>query len=132
MSKKSNIVERLILCGVFLVFAGIIVAFSLSQTPRKVEDNEEVVSFQYNTSSKTAIINSETENENNSGLINVNTASAEKLTQLPGIGTKKAEAIIKYREENGYFKVAEDLLNVSGIGEATLRNIKDLITLEVK
>ena len=53
--------------------------------------------------------------------VNVNTATAEQIAEnLQGIGIKKAQAIIQYREQNGKFNTAEDLLNVKGIGESTL------------
>ncbi|WP_001159855.1 ComEA family DNA-binding protein [Vibrio sp. RC586] len=55
--------------------------------------------------------------------VNINTASAEELaTLLKGIGLKKAQAIVDYREANGPFVSVEDLTNVKGIGEATVRN----------
>ena len=63
--------------------------------------------------------------------INVNTASQEQLELLEGIGPVKAEAIMAYRETHGNFTCAEDLLKVSGIGEATLEGIRDDITWEV-
>lgn len=62
---------------------------------------------------------------NNSDKVNVNNATAEELTKLNGIGPSKAEAIITYREENGPFTEIDDLLQVSGIGEKTLDNIRD-------
>ncbi len=131
LSKKPNIIEKLIFFGVFLVFAGLIVAYSLYQTPRKVKDADDITSFQYNTSSKSQVLDSEPESEELVGLININTATADELIALPGIGPKKAETIVKYREENGYFKDANDLLDVSGIGEATLEKIKHLLSFEV-
>ncbi|MDQ0254329.1 competence protein ComEA [Evansella vedderi] len=59
--------------------------------------------------------------------IRINQATPMELTKLPGIGPAKAEAIIRYREENGPFRNVEELVNVPGIGEKTLENIKDLI-----
>ena len=61
--------------------------------------------------------------------INVNTASAEELTALPGIGPSYAQRIVEYREKNGPFRKVEDLLNVRGIGEKTLERIKDKVTV---
>ena len=57
--------------------------------------------------------------------ININTASAEELTTLPGIGPSYAQRIIEHREKNGPFKKVEDLLNVRGIGEKTFEKIRD-------
>ena len=68
-------------------------------------------------------------NEDNISLININTDNQEQLMTLPGIGESKAAAIITYREENGRFPSKEDIKNVSGIGEATYANLKDLITV---
>ena len=63
------------------------------------------------------------------GLININTASAEKLEKLTGIGSSTARKIIKYREENGEFGSIEDIKNVSGIGDSKFDAIKDDITV---
>ncbi|WP_245855638.1 helix-hairpin-helix domain-containing protein [Bacillus oleivorans] len=61
--------------------------------------------------------------------INVNTASQSELMELTGIGEKKAEAIIEYREQNGGFQTVEDLLMVPGIGEGILSKIREDISL---
>lgn len=61
--------------------------------------------------------------------VSINFASKEELLTLTGIGESKADAIIKYREENGEFKSIEDIKNVSGIGDALYEKIKDNITL---
>ena len=62
--------------------------------------------------------------------ININTATAEQLQTLPGIGPTKAANIVADRESNGPFRIPEDLMRVSGIGEATLNQILELITVE--
>jgi competence protein ComEA len=56
--------------------------------------------------------------------ININTADAEQLATLPGIGQVKAEAIIKYREDKGKFKNINDLKEVKGIGDKLIEKIK--------
>jgi competence protein ComEA len=56
--------------------------------------------------------------------ININTADAEQLATLPGIGTVKAEAIVKYRKNNGKFKNINDLKEVKGIGDKMIEKIK--------
>lgn len=62
-------------------------------------------------------------------LININTADAETLRQLPGIGETKASAIIEHRTANGPFQSVEQLDDVPGIGPATLERIRPLVTL---
>ncbi|BDG36856.1 helix-hairpin-helix domain-containing protein [Saccharococcus caldoxylosilyticus] len=64
-----------------------------------------------------------------SNKIYINTASEQEISQLPGIGKTKAQAIIAYREEHGPFQKTEDLLNVTGIGEKTLEKIKEYIVV---
>lgn len=64
---------------------------------------------------------------NPQSLININTASAEELDTLPGIGPALAQAIIDYRDTFGPFFAIEDIMLVDGIGEATFEDIKDLI-----
>ncbi len=61
--------------------------------------------------------------------INLNTATKEQLTQLNGIGDKKAELIIAYRDEHGKFKTIDELKNVSGIGDKTFAVISDKLTV---
>ena len=63
------------------------------------------------------------------GRLNINTATVEELTTLPGIGEKLAERIIDYREKNGSFSAVEELCNVSGIGEKRLDAIREYITV---
>lgn len=58
--------------------------------------------------------------------INLNTATAAELETLPGIGESRAAAIVAYREEHGAFQSVEELLEVPGIGEATLEKVRDM------
>ena len=67
--------------------------------------------------------------ETNPDIININTATQTELELLPGIGPSTASKIIKYREENGEFKVIDDIKNVSGIGDAKFESIKNQITV---
>lgn len=62
-------------------------------------------------------------------LINLNTATAADLQKLNGIGEKKAEQIIAYRQEKGSFKSIDELKEVSGIGDKTFAAIKDQLTI---
>jgi competence protein ComEA len=61
--------------------------------------------------------------------VNINAASAVELEALPGIGEVIAQEILDYRTANGPFASVDDLLDVSGIGEVTLENIRDLVTV---
>lgn len=61
--------------------------------------------------------------------LDLNRAGKEELMALPGIGEVLAQRILDYREENGSFEAAEQLLNVEGIGKNRLEEILDLITI---
>lgn len=64
------------------------------------------------------------------GLVNLNTADAEALCTLNGIGASRAEAILAYRKEIGGFKSIEQLMEVAGIGESLFQQIKSSIYIE--
>ena len=70
------------------------------------------------------------EEETDGGKIDINSASAETLTLLPGIGEVRAEAIISYREAHGGFKSVDELLEIDGIGPAILEGLEEYITAE--
>ncbi len=65
--------------------------------------------------------------DQNSSMISLSRASKEQLTTLPNIGPATADNIIAYREEHGPFETIEAILEVRGIGEATLETIKPFI-----
>ena len=62
--------------------------------------------------------------------IDINRASADQLTALPGIGDRKAEAIVRYRETNGEFETVDQLIHVKGIGIKLLTGIRDQVAVE--
>jgi len=68
--------------------------------------------------------------KNAEGQINLNTATEAELQTVSGIGQKKAQDIIAYREANGKFKSVDELKNVSGIGAKTLEKLKDYVTVD--
>lgn len=99
--------------------------------PYKGEKVEKASNFS-STGTGTTTANESTSGEstqNNGEKVNLNTASAADLQKLNGIGQKKAEQIIAYREQNGQFKKIEDLMQVSGIGEKTFAALKDQLAL---
>ena len=63
------------------------------------------------------------------GLLNINSASATELETLSGIGEVLAATIVEYREQNGPFASVDELMDVSGIGPATLDEIRDQVTV---
>jgi len=62
--------------------------------------------------------------------ININTATAVELEELPGIGPKTALRIVEWRKEHGKFQRVEDLMAVKGIGEKKMAQLKPLITVQ--
>lgn len=76
-----------------------------------------------------AFISAGADNSVSDGRININTASEAELCNIPGIGAARAAAIIAYRQEKGGFSSIEDIMNVSGIKEATYEKIKNSIKI---
>lgn len=65
-------------------------------------------------------------------MIDINTADAQALAALQGVGPQKAEAIVAYRQEHGPFKSVDDLANVKGIGQKTVDANRDKIAVGAK
>lgn len=64
-----------------------------------------------------------------STLIDINTADATTLEQIRGIGPARASAIVAYRQENGSFQTVDDLVKVPGIGERSIEQLRDQVTV---
>ncbi|MDW7711123.1 MAG: helix-hairpin-helix domain-containing protein [Deferrisomatales bacterium] len=62
--------------------------------------------------------------------VNLNTATAEELGNLPGVGEVTAKAILDFRQVNGPFRTADDLLQVRGVGEKKMETLRPLVTVE--
>ena len=62
-------------------------------------------------------------------VVNINTAPAEQLERLPGVGPKTAARIVEYRQKTGGFKKVEELMNVRGIGEKAFLKMKSQLTV---
>lgn len=114
-------------CGVYLVLAVLTVLFAVSLAFLHKTSYEGTAHGDYTVSvqEKTDEITAPTR-----VLVNVNTADAEELETLTGIGPALAQAIIDYRAGHGAFRSADDLLLVKGIGEAKLEGFRAEITLE--
>lgn len=76
-----------------------------------------------------ACIEENKEEKEQTGKININTATLEQLQTLPRIGEAKAKNILAYRKKNGGFKKIEEIKEISGIGESIFDQIKDYITI---
>ncbi|EGP66097.1 comEA protein [Streptococcus sp. oral taxon 056 str. F0418] len=85
---------------------------------------ENVVDVTTNTSTSNAT------SQAKAGLVNLNTATEADFQTISGIGQKRAQDIIAYREANGKFKSVDDLKNVTGIGAKTLEKLKEYVTVD--
>lgn len=70
------------------------------------------------------------EKQSKDGKVNLNTATEAELQTISGIGQKRAQDIIAYREEKGKFQSVDELKNVSGIGQKTLEKLKEHVTVD--
>lgn len=118
----------------------VIIIRSKSELKNELNDNHTCLSddVDYTTCLKNnknvSIISTDNKSSTNSSdkessIININTATLDELMTLDSIGNAKAQAIIKYREENGNFQTIEDIKNVSGIGDTLFAKIKNKITI---
>ncbi|HEP1804598.1 TPA: helix-hairpin-helix domain-containing protein [Streptococcus suis] len=91
-----------------------------------VASKDENISVVASTTASSAM----SQEEKNSNLVNLNTATETDLQTISGIGAKRAADIIAYREANGGFKSVDDLNNVSGIGDKTMESIRPYVTVD--
>lgn len=63
------------------------------------------------------------------GKVNINTASAQQLGELPGVGAKLAARIVEYRQKSGGFKATQELMNVQGVGEKNFARLQPHLTV---
>lgn len=82
------------------------------------------------TAPNSSVVATQTQEESQSSLVNLNTATEADLQTISGIGAKRAADIIAYREANGGFKSVDDLNNVSGIGDKTMESIRPYVTVD--
>lgn len=138
LKKTDKDLNRLILSGVLLaasaaviVTGGIIESRERENVPAvivEVVSETERVSETFSAVSETesAENTADSSDEPTALMININTASAEELARLKGIGEKIAARIVEYRQEKPFDKI-EDIMNVSGIGEKKFEDIREMI-----
>ena len=108
-NKNANLYNPLLIVPLFCTL--ICVAYTVFLVPAGRFNNASYVSSELSTQA----------------IININEASWEELALLPGIGNKRAEDIVAYRELYGPFQSVEDILKVSGIGTSIFEEIRDII-----
>ena len=106
------------------VFAALLIGFFVGRNFHSAP-----VQIQSITAPPTEIVAQAETTPEETGPININTATVEQLTRLPGIGETYATRIVEYRMENGPFKSVGELIHVPGIGEKRLEAIWDLVTV---
>lgn len=119
-SEKVLIITALVMFAVLIGYN----AFFIPPISENIQISGDIIKDQ-----ETSEENSES-SKNKTGLININTASKDELTELTGVGPKIAERIIEYRKTHGGFSSKEEILNVKGIGEKIFEKFKDYITVK--
>ncbi len=72
----------------------------------------------------------ETVSRSEISVVNINFASADEMASVPGLGEKKSQAIVKFREKHGPFARVEDLKKVDGIGDKLFEKIRQYVTVK--
>lgn len=132
LPENSRLYEALAMAGGFSAEADP----AYHNLARSIADGERIYILSYEETKELTTVeqidgeNGEHTQQGNISLINLNTATAEQLTSLPGIGEAKASNILEYRKKVGKFTAIEEIMNVSGIGEAMFEKIKDKIMVK--
>ena len=111
-----------ILIGISLILTSFIILYNLFYVPHipNLDITKKEINFQ-NKDEENKIIPDY--------LININSASHEMLTMIPGVGSVTAKKIIEYREENGGFEDIKELMNISGIGKKKFKKMRDYVKI---
>ncbi|MGN0529146.1 MAG: ComEA family DNA-binding protein [Eubacterium sp.] len=137
---KSDKRQTLALVGISLiVIAGVLMFVAMSQPKIYVQDESTAIANQMsqsdvsvysNTQSvQTANVNTSSVTEYISYPININTATVQELCTIDGIGEKRAEAIIQYRQQIGGYTSVEQIKNIQGIGDAIYAKVSPYLTV---
>ena len=146
--KREKIKQiRQIFCMILMIIAGlyyITYGRAEQEAPVRIEFETESIRYEETSARSVPVEQNEEEirreeaethaepsssNAKKNAKININTATRDELTSLPGIGPATAERIIQYREANGMFMETAELQNVKRIGEKTYLKLKDLVTV---
>jgi comEA protein len=117
----------MILCVLLVGAMGQYSMNAMANTPATASDADRLHSM-----TVSSLLPANAPNGNTVEALNINEASAQELASLPGIGAKKAIAIVKYRELNGKFLAVEELTNVKGIGPKMLAKLNGFIAIKTK
>ncbi len=123
---SDNKAERYTFAAVLLIIAAIVI---LSFNSLPFNENTEITGVAVSKVTTTMATEEDSEKTSIESMININTATVAELDTLEGIGVEKANDIIAYRKKLGGYTTIEQLMEISGIGEATFNKIKNNITV---
>ncbi|MBQ9756914.1 MAG: ComEA family DNA-binding protein [Clostridia bacterium] len=131
--KENEKYSRFLFAPIIVIIVSLLILSYNITAGRKLNNQPRVLS---DTTHNTESVDAEQELrltediESEKDKINLNTATASEFDSLPGIGKAKAAAIVKTREAMNGFRSIEDILNVEGIGDGILEEIKDMVFVE--